>query len=180
MGQCVLCWGLVVVSAVVSIAVRAEDADRVGANSTYRCPGPPVRYTNDVSPEDAKSLGCRVVGGAPITVIRGSAFAGPRARAGESAEAQRKRVVEDAMSDADVKRRLPPVDQRTPEQQRKADLDRANDCIKNFQALIDNQREIGAVSGYVDKYVMYTAGMQIVQCRKDAAASACKGAKCGN
>ena len=118
MGRCVLCWGLVVVSAVVSVAVRGEDADREGLRPVYRCPGPPVRYTDDVSPGDAKTLGCRVVEGAPITSIRGSPFAGPRARAAES--------------------------------------------------------------GYVDKYVMYTAGMQIVRCRKDAAASACKGAKCGS
>lgn len=179
MWRCVMRWGFVVVSAAVYFAAQAADVGQGGAKLTYRCPGPPVRYTDDISPEDAKSLGCQVIEGAPISVIRGTRYGGSQGRAAESAEAQRKRVVEDAMSDADAKRGIPPVDQRTPDQQRKADLARANDCIKNFQKLIDDEREIGAVSGYVNKYVMYTAGMQIVRCRKDAAALACKGAKCG-
>ena len=42
------------------------------ANSVvYRCPGPPVLYTDSISAAEAKEKGCRTIEGAPITVIQG-------------------------------------------------------------------------------------------------------------
>jgi hypothetical protein len=43
----------------------------------YRCPGPPVLYTDALSPEDARNRGCRTIEGAPVTVIQA-----PKARTG--------------------------------------------------------------------------------------------------
>jgi len=37
----------------------------------YRCPGPPVLYTDTISAAEAKEKGCRTIEGAPITVIQG-------------------------------------------------------------------------------------------------------------
>ena len=36
----------------------------------YRCPGPPVLYTDSLSPQEAREKGCRTIEGAPITVVQ--------------------------------------------------------------------------------------------------------------
>ncbi len=37
--------------------------------TVYRCPGPPVLYTDQITPLQAKDRGCRTIEGAPITVV---------------------------------------------------------------------------------------------------------------
>lgn len=37
--------------------------------TVYRCPGPPVLYTDQVTPQQAKERDCRTIEGAPITVV---------------------------------------------------------------------------------------------------------------
>jgi len=37
----------------------------------YRCPGPPVLYTDTISAAEAKEKGCRTIEGAPVTVVQG-------------------------------------------------------------------------------------------------------------
>ncbi|MCW5613091.1 MAG: hypothetical protein KIS83_20820 [Rubrivivax sp.] len=37
----------------------------------YRCPGPPVLYTDALSAEEARSRGCRVLEGAAVTIVQG-------------------------------------------------------------------------------------------------------------
>lgn len=44
----------------------------------YRCPGPPVLYTDQITTQQAKDRGCRTIEGAPITVMQS---ARPRAAA---------------------------------------------------------------------------------------------------
>ena len=46
--------------------------------AVYRCPGPPVLYTDALTPEEARDRGCRTIEGAPVTVIQSSR---PRAAA---------------------------------------------------------------------------------------------------
>ncbi len=48
--------------------VRAQAA---GNTVVYRCPGPPVLYTDTISAAEARERGCRTIEGAPITVIQG-------------------------------------------------------------------------------------------------------------
>lgn len=36
----------------------------------YRCPGPPVEYTDAVSPQEAKARNCRSIENTPITVLQ--------------------------------------------------------------------------------------------------------------
>ncbi len=50
--------------------------------NVFRCPGPPVLYTDALTPTEARDKGCRLVEGTPITVIQS-----PRARPGGSAAA---------------------------------------------------------------------------------------------
>jgi hypothetical protein len=40
------------------------------SGNVYRCPGPPVLYTDQLSAQEAKDKGCRPVEGTPITVIQ--------------------------------------------------------------------------------------------------------------
>ena len=51
-----------------------------GNTTVYRCPGPPVLYTDAISANEARERGCRSIEGAPITVVQS-----PRPRAPASA-----------------------------------------------------------------------------------------------
>jgi len=50
---------------VVTLPVSAA-----GQNIVYKCPGPPVLYTDAMSPQEAKEKGCATIEGAPVTVIQ--------------------------------------------------------------------------------------------------------------
>ena len=39
------------------------------AGTVYRCPGPPILYTDQISAKEAQDRNCRTIEGAPITVI---------------------------------------------------------------------------------------------------------------
>ncbi|KQW52136.1 MULTISPECIES: hypothetical protein [unclassified Roseateles] len=47
--------------------------------TVYRCPGPPVLYTDALSAKEANEKGCRTIEGTPITVLQSPR---PRANAG--------------------------------------------------------------------------------------------------
>jgi hypothetical protein len=46
----------------------------------YRCPGPPVLYTDAITPAEAKERACRTIEGTPITVIQAPPKARPAAQ----------------------------------------------------------------------------------------------------
>ena len=50
--------------------------------TVYRCPGPPVLYTDALSAREANEKGCRTIEGTPITVVQA-----PKPRAGASVQA---------------------------------------------------------------------------------------------
>ena len=64
------------VAALCCAWVQAGAQTRVA--QVYRCPGPPVLYTDAISPQEAKERNCRTIEGAPISVMQ----APPRASAG--------------------------------------------------------------------------------------------------
>jgi hypothetical protein len=41
------------------------------AGTVFRCPGPPVLYTDQLTAQEAKDKGCRTIEGAPITIVQG-------------------------------------------------------------------------------------------------------------
>lgn len=45
----------------------------------YRCPGPPVLYTDALTPKEAQDKGCRSIEGTPITVLQGQRPRAPAA-----------------------------------------------------------------------------------------------------
>lgn len=62
-----------------------------GGVTVYRCPGPPVLYTDALSPTEAREQGCRAIEGTPITVVQmprarpaAPAATGTSSRPGES------------------------------------------------------------------------------------------------
>ena len=52
-------------SALALLPAHAQDTKPV-----YRCPGPPVLYTDAVSAQEARDKGCRTIEGAPITIVQ--------------------------------------------------------------------------------------------------------------
>ncbi len=59
-----------------SLPAAAQDGKPV-----YRCPGPPVLYTDALTVTEARDRGCRGIEGAPITIVQGR----PAARAASGA-----------------------------------------------------------------------------------------------
>jgi len=68
----------------VLYASLAQAADR----PVYRCPGPPVLYTDAITPQEAKERACRTIEGAPVTIVQ-TARPRPAASAPVSASAPR-------------------------------------------------------------------------------------------
>jgi hypothetical protein len=56
----------------------------------YRCPGPPVLYTDALSPQEARERNCRTIEGAPVTIVQqrapAAAASAPPAPAARTAE----------------------------------------------------------------------------------------------
>ena len=70
---------LVALALAAAGAAMAQDPPK----PVYRCPGPPVLYTDALSATEARDKGCRTIEGAAITVVQ----APPRARANGGAAA---------------------------------------------------------------------------------------------
>jgi hypothetical protein len=74
--------GLAAACAMAALAAQGQ-----GANSVvYRCPGPPVLYTDAMSPSEARDKNCRTIEGATVTVIQGQR---PRAATAAAASGAR-------------------------------------------------------------------------------------------
>ena len=54
----------------VALSLLAASAGAWAQGTVYRCPGPPVTYTDTLSAADAKAKGCRTIEGAPITIVQ--------------------------------------------------------------------------------------------------------------
>jgi hypothetical protein len=64
-------WIVAVATSAVTTPAVAQTAPATSASQVYRCPGPPVLYTDAVSAQEARERGCRTIEGSPITVIQG-------------------------------------------------------------------------------------------------------------
>jgi len=98
------------------------------ASTVYRCPGPPVLYTDSISATEAKERNCRTIEGAPITIVQ-TAKPAPRAGNGAAAGAREGRASDAKVDpaaqrqrDADARRLLEAELQR--EETRLAELER--------------------------------------------------------
>ena len=63
---------LIALSTLAAAAMaQAQSPAPAGASvAVYRCPGPPVLYTDQITPAEARERGCRLIEGTPVTVIQ--------------------------------------------------------------------------------------------------------------
>jgi hypothetical protein len=69
-------WALMVLLA--APAAWSQGAAATAA-TVYRCPGPPILYTDSISAQEAKEKNCRTIEGAPVTIVQ-TAKPAPRAK----------------------------------------------------------------------------------------------------
>ena len=72
----------------LGLCLWAASAAQAQDKPVYRCPGPPVLYTDALSAQEAREKGCRTIEGAPITIVP-TAKARPTASAPASGAASR-------------------------------------------------------------------------------------------
>jgi hypothetical protein len=132
-----------------AVAARAQDNNK----PVYRCPGPPVLYTDALSVQEARDKGCRTIEGTPITIVPGSKPRAPAASgaAGSSRSAEgRVDPTEQRSRDSDARRIL--GDELRREEERLAALrveynngepERRGD-ERNYQRYVDRVAEMKA------------------------------------
>ena len=54
----------------LGLLAAASSWAQQGGSVVYRCPGNPVLYTDALTPQEAQQKGCKVLEGAPVTVIQ--------------------------------------------------------------------------------------------------------------
>jgi len=126
------------------------------AATVYRCPGPPVLYTDQISAQQAKERGCRTIEGAPITVMQG-----PRPRAALPAPVQASRPAES---------RVDPLDQRARDSDARrileAELHKEEDTLEAMRREFNNGEpekrgdEARNYQKYLDRVVEMRAALQ--------------------
>ena len=98
-------WGIAALLAGLAGAAFAQG----GQTTVYRCPGPPILYTDAISAAEAKQRGCRTIEGAPITVMqtpKGSAKPAPVASSGPRPTDSRVDPKEQQSRDSETRRIL--------------------------------------------------------------------------
>jgi len=126
--------------------------------AVYRCPGPPVLYTDALSADEARERGCRTIEGAPISIVQspkprpaaaasGSAPAASSARPAETkvdpaAQRQRdadaRRILEAELKREEDKLAALKRDYNNGEPERRGDE-------RNFQNYLDRVSQMKAV-----------------------------------
>lgn len=102
-------------------ALHAQD------KTVYRCPGPPVLYTDAMTVQEAKDKGCRAIEGVPVTVVPATPrprVTAPAPAVGASARPGEGRVdpADQRARDSDARRIL--TDELKREEDRLAELKR--------------------------------------------------------
>lgn len=106
-----------------TVLALALPAGAMAQNAVYKCPGPPVLYTDQLSSQEARDKGCVLIEGAPVTVIQAPpkpkpAPAPAAARSGEG----RVDPADQRARDSDARRIL--ADELKREEERLAQLQR--------------------------------------------------------
>ncbi len=149
-----LVW-LVALSALAAAA--AAQAQGAPQGTVYRCPGPPVLYTDTLSAQEARDRGCRTIEGAPITVVQtrprpASAPATPATAAPAAPRPPEARIdpAEQRARDSDARRIL--NEELAREERRLAELQREYNGgeperrgdERNYQRYLDRVAELKA------------------------------------
>ncbi len=128
-------------------AVQAQD------KPVYRCPGPPVLYTDAMTAQEARDKGCRTIEGAPITIVPATRPRTPAAASGAAGRPggdNRVDPAEQRSRDSDARRIL--GEELRREEDRLAQLRRdfnngepeRNGDERNYQKYLDRVAEMKA------------------------------------
>jgi len=149
----------------LAAGLAVAQSQPAASSAVYRCPGNPVLYTDAISAKEAKDKGCRLLEGAPITVIQG-----PRARAAGPATAG---------STAPGASRIDPADQRARDNDARrileAELKREEERLTVMKAEYNNGEpgRLGSEQNY-QKYLDRVADMKSAITRKEGDIAAIK------
>jgi hypothetical protein len=97
------------VAAVLWAGSPPAAAQSSAGGTVYRCPGPPVLYTDQITAQEAKDKGCRTIEGAPITIVQAARPRPPAsavAAASGAASGARVDPAEQRARDSDARRIL--------------------------------------------------------------------------
>jgi hypothetical protein len=130
-------------AALVTLWLPAAPAQSV----VYKCPGPPVLYTDALSAQEARDRGCATIEGAPVTVIQAprprpataSAPAGGRVDPGEqrARDSDARRILADELRREEDKLAQLQRDYNGGEPERRGDE-------RNYQRYIERAAELKA------------------------------------
>jgi len=134
--------------------------------TVYRCPGPPVLYTDALSAKEAHDKGCRTIEGTPITIVQtakprptGSAPAAEGARNGEGRvdagqqrvrDDERRRVLQTELRQAEERLAAAQKDFNNGQGERRGDE-------RNYQRYLDRMAELK------DNIARYEADVQALK-----------------
>ncbi len=142
----------------MGLATAAQAQDK----PVYRCPGPPVLYTDALSPQEARDKGCRTIEGAPITIVpatkprtpTAAPASGPPGRAGDS---NRIDPAEQRARDSDARRIL--------NEELRREEDRLTQLRRDFN---NGEPERNGDERNYQKYLDRVAEMKAAIARKEA------------
>jgi hypothetical protein len=149
---------LAAASATILAQPLPAHAQAQGNTVVYRCPGPPVLYTDAITAAEAKERGCRTIEGAPITIVQGQ-----RPRTGTP-------VPPAAARPADS--RIDPAQQRARDNDSRrileAELKKEEDQLAQMQKVYNNgePERLGDEKNY-QKYLDRVAEMKAAIARKE-------------
>jgi hypothetical protein len=139
------------------------------ANTTvYRCPGPPVEYTDQITPAQAAARNCRTIENAPITIVTPIK---PRPQPGVSPSA--------ASRPANGSGRVDPAEQRARDSDARkileAELKKEEDALAALQKEFNNgePERLGSERNY-QRYLDRVEDMRNAIARKQADIAAVK------
>ena len=134
------------VIALVSLLPAAQ-----AQGTVYRCPGPPILYTDALSAKEAQEKGCRTIEGTPITIVqstkpargasgaeRGSSESRVDPNQQRQRDEDRRRVLQDELQQAQARLAQAQSDYDTGSAQR------LGDEARNYQKYLDRVAELKA------------------------------------
>jgi hypothetical protein len=138
----------------------------------YRCPGPPVLYTDSVTPQEARERNCRSIEGTPISIVQGN-----RPRAVASVGSGNGSTPSSSSPSANT--RIDPADQRARDSDAKRiladELKREEDKLVAMRKDLNNgEPERNGDERNFQKYQDRVAEMKAAVVRKEADVAAIK------
>jgi hypothetical protein len=152
-------------------SVAAQTAAATAASQVYRCPGPPVLYTDALSPQEAREKGCRTIEGSPITVIQAPRPRPPAATAGGNGSASTAPRPADSKVEPTAQRQRDSEARRILLEELKKEEDKLAAMQKDFNNGEPERR--GDERNY-QRYLDRVADMKAAITRKEADISALK------